>query len=422
MGQQRGRHQHRHLLAVLHRLERRPDRDLGLAVADVAADHPVHRQRLLHVRLDLVDGRHLVGRLDVGEGVLQLALPRGVRAEGVPAGGHPCRVQPDQLGRDLLDRLARPALGLGPVGTAEPRQRGCLAADVLGDLVQGVGRHEQPVAGLALLGRGVLDDQVLALAAVDGAPHHLDVAAHAVLLVHHEVAGGQLDRVDRVAPPGRHPGLVQRGDPALAGEVGLGEDGQLQLGRDQAGLEVAGGDGDHAGLELVDAGHHPGRDAGTVQPLQRALGAAVAGEDQRQPPAVAGPAADVAQQRLGVAAVGGGGLERGVDRGHRPEVRAGLGDQLVVGAERGQRPPRHAQVDSGIAYVIQRAQRRRAEVDGSLAATGGGRPGRGQELLGGGHQVRRPGPDPLGVADQHRGFGRELLEHQPQLVDQHRGQ
>ena len=49
LGEQRRRHQHGHLLAVLHRLERRPHRDLGLAVADVAADQPVHRDRLLHV-------------------------------------------------------------------------------------------------------------------------------------------------------------------------------------------------------------------------------------------------------------------------------------------------------------------------------------------------------------------------------------
>ena len=38
LGENRGRRQHRHLLAVHHRLERRAHRDLGLAVADVA-DH-----------------------------------------------------------------------------------------------------------------------------------------------------------------------------------------------------------------------------------------------------------------------------------------------------------------------------------------------------------------------------------------------
>ena len=77
--QQRGRHQHGDLLAVLDRLERRAHGDLGLAVADVAADQPVHRDRPLHVGLDLVDGAQLVGGLVEREGVLELALPRGVR-------------------------------------------------------------------------------------------------------------------------------------------------------------------------------------------------------------------------------------------------------------------------------------------------------------------------------------------------------
>ena len=116
--QQRGRHQHGDLLAVLHRLERRPHRDLGLAVADVAADQPVHRDGLLHVPLDLFDRGELVGRLGVREGVLQLALPRGVRAErvalGVLAGG----VELDELRGDLADRLAGPGLGLLPVRAA----------------------------------------------------------------------------------------------------------------------------------------------------------------------------------------------------------------------------------------------------------------------------------------------------------------
>ena len=149
----RRRHEHGDLLAVLHRLERGPHRDLGLAVADVAADQPVHRHRLLHVALDLVDGGELVGRLHVGERVLELALPRRVGPERVPGRGHPRRVQPDQLGGDLADRLARPALGLGPVRAAEPVQRRRLAADVLGDLVQLVGRHVQPVGRVPALGR-----------------------------------------------------------------------------------------------------------------------------------------------------------------------------------------------------------------------------------------------------------------------------
>ena len=49
LGEHGGGHQHRHLAAVGHRLERRAQRDLGLAVADVARDQPVHGPRALHV-------------------------------------------------------------------------------------------------------------------------------------------------------------------------------------------------------------------------------------------------------------------------------------------------------------------------------------------------------------------------------------
>ena len=43
LGEQRRRHEHRDLLAVGERDERRAQRDLGLAEADVAADEAVHR-------------------------------------------------------------------------------------------------------------------------------------------------------------------------------------------------------------------------------------------------------------------------------------------------------------------------------------------------------------------------------------------
>ncbi len=153
LDEQGGRAQDRDLLAVLDRLERGAHRDLGLAVADVAADQPVHGHGPLHVDLDLVDGAQLVGRLDVREGVLELALPRGVGREGVAAGRHPRGVQADQLGGDLLDVAPGTALGLVPVGAAHPVQARLLAPDVARDLVELVGGDVEPVAGLPPLGR-----------------------------------------------------------------------------------------------------------------------------------------------------------------------------------------------------------------------------------------------------------------------------
>ena len=161
LDQQCGRHQDGDLLAVLHGLERGAHRDLGLAVADITADQPVHRDRPLHVALNLVDGAELVGGLHVGKRVLQLALPGCVRPEREPGRGHPGRVEPDQLGGDLPDGLARPALGLGPVRPAQPVQRRRLAAGVLGHLVELVGGHVQPVRRLPAPAGRVLDDQVL---------------------------------------------------------------------------------------------------------------------------------------------------------------------------------------------------------------------------------------------------------------------
>ena len=155
------------------------------------------------------------GRLDVGERVLELALPRACpgRTRG-PCVAIRARVQPDELGGDLLDRLLGAALGLGPVAAAHLGQARRLAAHVLGHLVELVAGHEQPVAGLAALAARVLDHQVLARrrvrARADGPLHELDEPADAVLLVHHVVARPQLQRVDDVAPAARHPAHVAR--------------------------------------------------------------------------------------------------------------------------------------------------------------------------------------------------------------------
>ncbi len=118
LDEQGRRHEHGNLLAVLDRLERRTHRHLGLAVAHVAADEPVHGDRLLHIGFDFIDGGELVGGLHVVEGVFKLTLPRGVRAEGVPGGGAAGRIQVDELAGDLLDRSAGFRLRLRPVRTA----------------------------------------------------------------------------------------------------------------------------------------------------------------------------------------------------------------------------------------------------------------------------------------------------------------
>ena len=81
LGQNRGRHEHGHLVAGVDRFERGPHRHFGLAEADVAAEQPVHRPRLLHVVLDGGDGGELVGRFAVGKRGVEFLLPGRVGRE-----------------------------------------------------------------------------------------------------------------------------------------------------------------------------------------------------------------------------------------------------------------------------------------------------------------------------------------------------
>ncbi len=203
--EQGGRREHGDLLAVLDRLERGADRDLGLAEPDVAAQQPIHRMGEFHVALDVVDRGALVGRLDVGERLLHLGLPRRVLGERVALGVDPLLVEHHEFLRDLADRRADLALGLREVGPAELVQLRCLAADVLAQRVDLIGRHVQLVAAL------VRDQQVVALDAADRPLDHALVLADAVLVVHDVVAGLEVFEragASRVWPCGRCGGLV----------------------------------------------------------------------------------------------------------------------------------------------------------------------------------------------------------------------
>jgi hypothetical protein len=84
LGQDGGRHQDGDLFAVHDGLEGRPQRHLGLTVAHVATDQPVHRLGLLHVGLDVGDDTQLILSLKIGESRLQIRLPGCVRSECVP--------------------------------------------------------------------------------------------------------------------------------------------------------------------------------------------------------------------------------------------------------------------------------------------------------------------------------------------------
>ena len=96
-GEHGGGHQHGHLLAVAHGLERRSDGDFGLAEAHVAANETVHRVVALHIGLHLGQGLDLVGGVFVDERRFQRALQVAVGRVGEPLLGFAFGVELDQI-------------------------------------------------------------------------------------------------------------------------------------------------------------------------------------------------------------------------------------------------------------------------------------------------------------------------------------
>ena len=96
-GEHRGGREHGHLFAVAQRFERRAHGDFGLAVADVAAQQPVHRMAALHVLLDVLDGGELILGLGEFERVLELALPVAVVRKREALGHLALRIELEQL-------------------------------------------------------------------------------------------------------------------------------------------------------------------------------------------------------------------------------------------------------------------------------------------------------------------------------------
>ena len=117
--QNRGGGQNRALLAAHHTFERRPQCDLGLAKADIAAKQAVHRPRLLHIVLDFRGTGQLVGGLLIGKALLKIALPGVIIGEGVAVRLLAAGVELNQLLGHLLGRGLDLLAGLGPVGAAQ---------------------------------------------------------------------------------------------------------------------------------------------------------------------------------------------------------------------------------------------------------------------------------------------------------------
>ena len=264
----RGGHQHQHLLALARGLERRPQRDLRLAVADVSADEAVHRPRRLHVGLDELDRLALVGSLAEGETLLELPLPLAVGRERVPPPASPLRVQAQQLARQLLRGAARARLHRLPARAPELAQRRVLAAraHIARDLGELVGGHEHTVVAL------VFQVQVVASNTGDRSRLKAREARDPVVLVHDDVAAAKLAERAQCAPARSDPPPGDSVAPPacrrVAQQAVLGKDRELQRRGDEALAQRGGGQpqgrpGGRAGIAPC-----PGSILGLIQPAR----------------------------------------------------------------------------------------------------------------------------------------------------------
>ena len=78
LGKHRRWHQNCRLPVIKNALHDSAQCDLGLAVADIAAQKPIHRHARLHVGLDLAYAAELIVRFRVAEVILKFALPRRI--------------------------------------------------------------------------------------------------------------------------------------------------------------------------------------------------------------------------------------------------------------------------------------------------------------------------------------------------------
>ena len=126
-------HQHGDLRSGLDGLEGRPQSDLGLAVADVADDEPVHGRVPLEVGLH-VDGRlELVRGLLVGKRRLHLGLPGRVLTKRSPSCLGPVSVEAQEVTRKIADRLLDPGAGTLPLPSSELAELRMVTTRIAGD-------------------------------------------------------------------------------------------------------------------------------------------------------------------------------------------------------------------------------------------------------------------------------------------------
>src|SRR5690242_14726160 len=124
VGKHRRRRKYCNLTVIHHGLERSPHSDLGLSVANIADDQPVHRRRRFHILFDVSDRGRLIGRQVVWERIFKLELPWSVGGERMSADKFSLSIQAKKLVGHIAHRAFCFGLCLLPAETAEPVERG----------------------------------------------------------------------------------------------------------------------------------------------------------------------------------------------------------------------------------------------------------------------------------------------------------
>ena len=166
------------LLVITDCFESRAHGDLCLAVADVAAQQSVHRQRGFHVAFDIRDCERLIIGLAVLECIFEFAHPFVVRGKAVALRRLALRIKLEQLLSHVLHGLADTRLGFGPGCSSQVIQGwlGALSRAVLLDEIEAGQRNielcalsifEQHELGVAVPLIDFLQPLVLANAVLD---------------------------------------------------------------------------------------------------------------------------------------------------------------------------------------------------------------------------------------------------------------
>jgi hypothetical protein len=233
----------------------------------------------------------------------------------VALGDRPARVELQQLLGHLPQGRAHGFFHPLPRRAAEAIQAGgaLVAAEVLGDEIQALDRQ------IELVALRVFEQQEVALAIPDAHRLEAEVTSDAVVLVHDEVADGEV----REGGDGRaalEPGPLQRAAPR-AEDVGLGQQDEAQRGHDESAAAFADDDAEAVGTIERD----PGRRLEVVLPqdLPQVLGLMIVGAGQPHREPLGAPAANLVGQLAEPAGV----LTDGARVEHDGLGVRGIGDQ-----------------------------------------------------------------------------------------------